>query len=443
MRLAAMDLLGTDPRELRVTVEIPGGKPFVILSDAIAGGAGYCRRLLEDERFSARSLISQALGILECPRGEDCETSCARCLNDYSNQMLWEKFDRHTVVGWLRELLDKSAPRPAHAPASAIRISQTSAAALHVHLEDARNVIAIAGRQLFGAEDRGEALASAVAIRNWLDEKEVRRVFFLTASKTTVRGRISGIDREVAMRLVDYERSGQLSFQAVPEEFLDVAPRMSLLIGQKIRQYYSSADSPALMEGALAGVSHRTDMSPEFSWLMSVTSKTQDLPGLLAALTSRLRVFRFRPGETRNLASMFEPIIGRRVKIHVKDPWCGARQRNRMQLACFFQEIASAGVELEGVAVTWNPNHRVATPICEQKDEIRSEVRKMQPDLDISFRPSSRKDGHFHDRTVIAETIDEGICLSVRWDISSGIDNLMSVPKECSVFVEVSERAEV
>ena len=90
--------------------------------------------------------------------------------------------------------------------------------------------------------------------------------------------------------------------------------------------------------------------------------------------------------------------------------------------------------------VTWNPRNAYEKSISEQTDQLRSEIKKTLPDLNLFLEPSSRRDGHFHDRTVVAETIDDGIGLTVRWDISSGIDNLMSVPKECSVFVEVTER---
>ncbi len=110
LRLAAADILETDPRDLRATVELPGAVPLVILSDSVPGGAGYCRRLLDDLQFSARVLLSRAIAVLDCPRDSDCETSCSRCLNDYSNQVHWDQFNRHPALHWLRGLLAKSSP---------------------------------------------------------------------------------------------------------------------------------------------------------------------------------------------------------------------------------------------------------------------------------------------------------------------------------------------
>lgn len=439
IRLAAADLLGTDPRDLRATVEVPGGAPLVILSDAIPGGAGYCRRLLEEPRFSGRNLISQALAILDCPRGDECETSCRRCLNDYSNQVLWDKFERHSVLGWLRALLERSAPRPAHAPESAVPLAQTAAATLSVRFENVRDVIAIAGRQLFGAKDRGEALTSAIALRNWLDEGKDRKVFMLTGPSVASRSLATGVDREIALRLVDYEKSGRLRFSTVPEGLLSIAPRLSLLIGQEIQEFYSSQEALPLMEGALAGVSHQSAVDATNSWLASISDQSSEIPGPFSALTDSLHAFRFRPGQARKIDLLFEPIVGRRVSVRVEDPWCAARPRNRERLAAFVRAIVDAGVKIEEVTITWDSERQEFELPSDQADAMRSEFKRARVAIDPICAPKSRHDGHFHDRVVLAQTLDEGTPLDVRWDITSGIDNLMSVPKECSVFLEVSE----
>ncbi len=106
IRLAAVDLLGTDPRDLRSTVELLETKPMIILSDAVPGGAGYSRRIGEERDFSVTKLVFTARKILDCSEGDKCETSCSRCLNDYSNQWLWDKFERVPALTWISELLE-------------------------------------------------------------------------------------------------------------------------------------------------------------------------------------------------------------------------------------------------------------------------------------------------------------------------------------------------
>ena len=439
IRLAAADLLETDPRDLRANSELPRGIPVIVLSDTAPGGAGYCRRLIDEPRFSARALICRALAILDCPRGDACETSCSRCLNDYSNQVQWDKFSRHPVLAWLRTLLASSAPRPPHAPETAVPVARTTADTLPVRLENARDVVAIAGPRLWGAEDRGEAIASAIALRNWLDEIEDRKIVILTSSDACTYSQATGLDREVALRLLEYEKSGRLLFSSVPVELLSAAPRLSLLIGQNMREYYASPDARPLLEGPLVGVSHQSESDVTCSWLSSVGDKAKIIPGPFAPLRDRLRAFRFRPGQPREMALLFEPILGRRVTVCVEDPWCGARRQNRKRLASFLRAFIDAGVHLEEATITWNPDHQQHETASEQAKSMQSELELAELTIMPKFVPRSRQEGHFHDRVVVAQTLDAGTNLQVRWDITAGIDNLMSIPKECNVFLEIIE----
>ena len=438
VRLAAADLLGTGPRDLRSIFELPGNVPVVVLSDAIPGGAGYCRRLLKEPRFSARALISRTVAILDCPKGENCETSCGHCLNDYSNQRVWDQFKRHPVLAWLRVLLEKNAPRPAHAPETAVPVPQPAATTLPVRLENAEDIIAIAGQQLFGAKNRGEALTSAIALRNWLDKDEGRKAFFLIAPDSVAPKLATGVDREIAKRLVPCEQAGQLKFSSVPMSQLSIAPRLSVLVVQKMHEYYTSNDMPPVLEGALAGVSHQSEVRGTQSWLSSISDKAQLLSSPLSALVDSFQVFRFKPGEPRNIQQLFEPIKGRRVSVRIEDPWCGARQKNRNRLASFLKEFADSGAHLEEVTITWNPDHLDHESPSTQASAMRAEIESAALMFATKFDPRFKGDGHFHDRVVRAKTLDEGEQLSVRWDITAGIDNLMSRPKECSVFLEVS-----
>lgn len=129
IRLAAAELLGTDPRDLRSVTECPGGRPVVVLSDVVPGGAGYSMRLLAEPGFSARDLFGRARRILDCPRGVDCETSCSRCLREYSNQRHWDEFDRRTCLEWLDRIVEGSSSPPTHVPES-VPVTSTDSADL-------------------------------------------------------------------------------------------------------------------------------------------------------------------------------------------------------------------------------------------------------------------------------------------------------------------------
>ena len=106
VRSASVRLLQADSRDLGATFQINrGNEPVVILYDAVAGGAGFVRRLGSDERRAIRidQLLRTTIAILNCPA--NCASSCIKCLNDYGNQSRWDEFDRTIVLPWLRESL--------------------------------------------------------------------------------------------------------------------------------------------------------------------------------------------------------------------------------------------------------------------------------------------------------------------------------------------------
>jgi ATP-dependent helicase YprA (DUF1998 family) len=439
LRLAAADILETDPRDLRATVELVGSSPLVILSDSVPGGAGYCRRLLVDSRFSARVLLGQVISVLDCPRGTACETSCSRCLNDYSNQAHWDQFDRRPVLEWLRGLLAEATPRPSHAPDSTVPVAQTSAPTLRVRLEGA-GLVAVAATHLWGAEDRSEALTSARALRNWLDEASDRHVFILLPQGAVEAGTPTGLDREIAYTLAAYERSGQLRFGSMDPAIVARAPRLSVLKGTGsnacVDAYYAVPDAAPALAGPLMGVSHLVTNPATDSWLDSVRESFRQLSGPLAGLTERLRVFRFRPGMPRALAPLFQGVAGRRVALEIEDPWCGVRPQNRRRLASFVAAVSAAGVDVARLTIVWNPDHGEPDTPQSQASALRAELRSAGIAMGPEFSFRSGRDRHFHDRVVTARSVDEGATIKLRWDVTAGIDNLMSPSKECSVFIE-------
>jgi hypothetical protein len=100
IRLSAARLLGIDQREISSTLRVrPFGLPEVILYDAVSGGAGYCQIIMK--RRSMRELLTAACDILNCPAR--CSHSCRACLQDYDNQIHWDKLNRKPVLAWLQK----------------------------------------------------------------------------------------------------------------------------------------------------------------------------------------------------------------------------------------------------------------------------------------------------------------------------------------------------
>jgi hypothetical protein len=103
-RLAGARILGIDQRELSAAVR---GRlfeqPEVVLYDSVPGGAGYCQMLIN--RHSLRELLDGTRVIIDCPA--DCSYSCRACLQDYYNQLHWDKLNRKPVLSWLEKLLSE------------------------------------------------------------------------------------------------------------------------------------------------------------------------------------------------------------------------------------------------------------------------------------------------------------------------------------------------
>ncbi|MBD0865856.1 MAG: hypothetical protein GDA36_09770 [Rhodobacteraceae bacterium] len=217
------------------------------------------------------------------------------------------------------------------------------------------------------------------------------------------------------------------------------APRLSILRGPEapMDAFYAEQAAAAALAGPLMGVSHLFSCPAGDSWLASVQDSLRPLPGPLAGLIERLRVHRFRPGTPRVLAPLLQGIAGRRVALGIEDPWCAVRPRNRQYLARFVAELSTAGVDIARLMVTWNPDHGAPedTPQTQSNalcDALRAAGVTVSPELHHRFG----QDGHFHDRVVTIRTVDDGRRINLRWDVTAGIDNLMSHSKECSVFIE-------
>ncbi len=186
----------------------------------------------------------------------------------------------------------------------------------------------------------------------------------------------------------------------------------------------------------LAGVSHLFSCAASDSWLASVQDSAQELPSPLTKLTERLHVFRFRPGTPRVLTPLFQGIAGRLVALEIEDPWCGVRPHNRRRLASFVAAANNAGIGIARLTVVWNPTRGEPDTPQAQSSALRAELRSAGITVTPEFHHRSGRDRHFHDRVVTIQSVDDGARINLRWDVTAGIDNLMSRSKECSVFIE-------
>ena len=440
MRLAAAELLGTDPRDLRSVTECPGGRPVIVLSDAVPGGAGYSMRLLAEPGFSARDLLGKARSILDCPRGAGCETSCSRCLREYSNQRYWDQFDRRTCLDWLDRILDDSAPRPAHAPEGSVPVTGTGADGSDLReLLVGVDRVAVTARALWGGEDPKRALTAARCLRDHLERDEGSLTVILPAPpKSAV---LSGIDREIAEILAPNEARGRIPFVSLPEPMLAAAPRLSLL-GARVEEFYGSDVTAPALAGPLVGVTHRWRGRGNESWFERTRKHFRPLGACFAPVLATLRTWRFEAGQRRDVSALFSILQGRHVSVKVEDPYCGARESGRIALGEFLQAIQHQDIVISRLWIALRTSNDNADPRVEQLNGLRRVFRDSRVTVPGEFEERNRRRVHFHDRVVTLKTTDRRGGVRVRYDITSGIDCLMNRNKECKVFMELEELTE-
>lgn len=440
LRLAATDLLGTDPRDVRATAEIPTGSAVVILSDATPGGAGYCRRLLnpEEPRFSARALIGKAAQILDCDRGEACESSCSHCLNDFSNQQYWDKLNRHPVLAWLMSLLAQTRPHPSHAPADVVPLSNTSAETLPMRFENSQLVVVAASR-LWGALDTETATSSLRAVRRWLDDDESRKLYLFVSENSERAGATStALDRRLIEELVQYERNKQIEVRTIAAKLIEAAPRLSVVKPQAVEEYWGGIDGETVFAGPLNGVSHKGGGPLGDSWLGRNVDTMNTCGSVLEHFNVKLKRLEFKPGSPRNFGQIFEAIAGRQVDLRLEDPYCVKEQRNLERLETFLDELKKCKVWIRRLTVQWNPKTNYEMPEKVQGEKLAKALsgKGLYGQLTLEpYNPQYRKD--FHDRLLHATTVDDQTPCEVSYDISAGIDNLMNPKKECKVVSHI------
>lgn len=442
LRLAAAELLEADPRDIRASKELREGRPLIVLSDAVAGGAGYVQRLFEDPRFSGRSLVAAAVKVLDCGR-ESCATSCSHCLNDYSNQAYWDVFDRMPALSWLRAILQNEIERPLHAPDNSIPVKESNLSGMEEQLRGATE-FSLAAISFQGARDPEKAVPIAKLIRNFCEGDRTRKVRLLVCSGLPLsQSPLATVDRQLVDMLLPAEAAGQLEICSVPRAVLETAPRIAIRASGKTAEHYASAFEQPIFDDLFgAGVYLASSPTAE-DWQERHVKHITPIGKALAATALNTKSFRHDPGFPRDFKTMFACIAGQTVTLRIEDPFLASGDRNRAALASFLSKLQELGVDIQSVALTWRPprpgNYNNYSSEERPEDQQRDLLRRLKAaGFDggrVQLRPKTARSGHFHDRIVTAVVEREGAKTSYRWDISSGIDNLMERDRQCSVFL--------
>lgn len=184
--------------------------------------------------------------------------------------------------------------------------------------------------------------------------------------------------------------------------------------------------------------------SAEGKILAAVLATFQAAPHLLESILADTHRFDYAPGATRNIEDPFAVLKDAlRPNFLIEDPYVLSGERNRKNAVAFLKQMNSLSAGgLGAVTIRWkedSPAYAGPRGYEPPYDQINSFKRLMVgAGVDCTklqmFPLKSGRGGHFHDRQVIVDFASNGTKRKFRWDLTSGIDNLMDVSKEAKVF---------
>lgn len=446
LRLSAARLLETDARGIAATVQAEGDRPVVVLFDTVAGGAGYVRRLAEAGRYSANALLRGAVQILDCRAA--CASSCAKCLNDYGNQQHWDDFDRKPALAWLRTVLEDRLPVVSFAPEGAMSWPAASLAALRERLATTVT-LDVSVSSLTGAADTETSDETVRFLRDFVEQASGRHVrIFLRERPTGFTAGVASAQLPALEELARLEKKGSISFRSAGSASFreGLVPRVSAATADGRFALFSDISPAPLLDGLLPGQSYVvTALAGEaLTRFEEFVDSAAQLSGLLGQVLAETKRYDYPPGVRRSLDEAFGIIQGAvKPNITVVDPYLLSGDRNRRLAAAFLKGLSDLTADgLGQVLVRWRQDNSYGSgPRAPERPEDQSRAFRQSlavlglGGLDLRFDARPMRGSHFHDRQILIRISTASGIQAYRFDLSSGVDNLMDTSKEAKVFL--------
>jgi hypothetical protein len=435
LRFAAARLLEIQPTEIRATYRRVGRYIEVILYDAIAGGAGYCFRLSEE--IQVRTLLEEALRGLECSR--DCSSACTSCLCDYSNQLHWDLFNRHTVIPWLKELTSQESKDPFEEEGCSLW-EAPSLSGLSDRLSGEQQITVLG---VIPAADENCDEDTIKWLIDWLNQGKSASLLF-RAKPNLKPGNIPAKFRDALRHLSPFVSDGALKigwFNGLDSIEQSILPR---IYSGNLQQGFSifSANHAASVVGKLLpepcySKANDEDADSQLSCLMknALYFTAEQL-----AETAPVRRWALGEGENRDIDAYFEPIKDQHLEhLLIRDPYCGIEGFQRETLINFIEKIITIANKIEKITVFCKEQHYKSDryqPFNIMKKAVEDILNSKFSDIKayVNVYPFSAGKG-FHDRSLEFAIVDGSGCSeSHHYDLTGGIDYLMDKRRSTKIY---------
>ena len=447
VKLGAATELDIDFRELRVTWQMDGMEPTVILYDAVSGGAGYSRTI-GTERAPISRVLAAAGRRLDCPN--QCGSSCRHCLNDYTNQAHWDRLDRIPVLSWLTELLAiKKANR--FAAAGATPWPDPSIAGLERRFATASDLYIYAPR-FFSCQASDQQIQLGLELLRRLADQGV---LVHVGTHDDIRQDISDLTpdaRATFEYVAPYMREGRINFYRAPKTDSDNAPRFLRKDSGQGLAFFSENPRVPYLEDVLAGPLHQMSIEDKgaiFNAVQQFCNAWQKIPSKLIDTFNNAKRWSYAPGEPRTMVP-FQQLKGASIqKLKIRDPYCMKSSLIRQALVDFIGKLNAISPLRSSILVQFRSDSQQSEGYEPDSAKIsdfqRGLLSKGLGDLKVRAQPWRRMagglDGDFHDRLVEAEVISGEKEIVHRFDLSGGIDRFMSDRYE-TVIVHIAQESD-
>jgi len=443
LRRGGAAIVGVEPRELAATLRPRVfGYPEVVLYDTVAGGAGYCRMLID--RYSVRNLLEKAAETLDCRAG--CTHACRACLQDYDNQFIWEKLDRQPVLRWIMQILGMDQPPNPYADFNAAPLDvDDGTPLLFQEIDHANHIVAVAPAlfALQSTDDAGSVLATrtlvfARKLAAWMAGAEGRRVELALAQVPNFTVECSEsltIWHELHPRLAD----GTLKLWKLPRTF-DAGrwPRALTNPGREGSVAWFSTKStsiPMLQEPLPTPLWRSPGLSPEH--LRAFRAGWEELRVAAPVKPSDLSLREYRSGEVRDMARDFAFCRGQVFAlVRIEDPYVLADDWQCRALCLFLHQLAR-------LWQNWPGKLEIKTRDTGDQGKVIAELQRVvEPHgtaVDIRRVPS--KGPHrveFHDRRIIFQPDLNNARRRVTVLLTGGVDRYLDQKSECGIIAHRS-----
>jgi hypothetical protein len=345
----------------------------------------------------------------------------------------------------MRALLSDEAQRPSHAPEKAIPVKTINYSGLEEQLKGA-SMFTVCAASIQGARDQEIATSVARTMRDFCESHRDRKVRLMVCSGLPLsQSPLSTLDRQIIDVLLPLEASNQLEVYLIPRLALEDAPRIAIQRSEKTVEYYASNFDQPIFDNLIDSKLYAANSTTADDWQERNKARFRRIENALSATALNTKAFRHQPGQPRDFKAMFSEIVGRPVKLRIEDPYLASSDRNRGALVDFLKKLQEIGIVVTSLTLAWKPAHPNSklnsseeSPEDQQRD-LSDRLRRVGAVGTVHMKPRISRLGHFHDRVVTATIDGEARPKTFRWDITSGIDNLMQRDRQCSVFLTINE----